>query len=784
MKNARFSFAKLKSFNIFIIVTLLIALGVFLVMIQRGFVFRRSAAASSVPANIQNALRKGGAALVFGWYDGTKLHEFDNELPIIASAGAGHVRLSMSMNILENGTTGKVNDSIYQELLSFINKAWSNGLVTTIDNHNTGLTEPGSSDWTENYMWGIGNSAVEARHTSLMVDLATRLSRDVPTDRFIIQPANEPIGQSNWYTYQSQLYTKMRAACPQCTIMVMARDWQGIEATELELNVSSFTGPFIVDVHYYEPLGISHCAYPGQPNNCPGRQYPGTYERWSGGPTMYYDRSSIENQFMPLFNWAQQRGVFLNVGEFGTAAALDQTTRARYLGDLVSIFKSHGAGFTVWEWMQNFGVKQHPQVVSALFSGVPTTPNPSSAPVTPGPTNPPGSNNTPVPTSVSTPVPTSAPTGGCRTVCNYEDPDMCPAGSEWAGYQNTYANNVVTVCSSAAPVPTPTGGTGGGGSVPSGGKGFTGEYYSGKNFNNLVFSRIDQKIDFNWGLNQPDTRLTADNFSVRWTGSITPTLSGVYNFFVTADDGVRLRVNGDLIIDQWKNQSAVEHIGSKSLTAGQSVSIVMEYYEDTQNAIAKLSWSAPIEAGEQLLDGSLVFTTGATNPPAATPVPVTPAPTSGGGNQQPTPTPSTPATLHGLRGNYYNNIDFTSLVLSRIDPTVNFNWHVLSPDWSIGRDTFSVEWTGSVLAPHSGRYTFFTQSDDGVRLWLNDQLVIDNWRDQQFTERWYSVYLQQGKLYPIKIRYYENTGQAAMKLWWWHENFGKQIIPSDYLFTR
>lgn len=734
MKNARFSIAKLKSFNVFIIVTLLIALGVFLIMIQRGFVFRRSAAASSVPANIQNALRKGGAALVFGWYDGTKLHEFDNELPVIASAGAGHVRLSMSMNILENGTSGKVNDTIYQELLSFINKAWSNGLVTTVDNHNTGLTEPGSSDWTENYMWGIGNSAIEARHTSLMVDLATRLNRDVPTDRFVIQPANEPIGQSNWYTYQNQLYTKMRAACPQCTIMVMARDWQGIEATELELNVSSFTGPFIVDVHYYEPLGISHCAYPGQPNNCPGRQYPGTYERWSGGPTMYYDRANIENQFMPLFNWAQQRGVFLNVGEFGTADALDQTTRTKYIADMVSIFRSHGAGYTVWEWNKNFGVKQHPQVVQTLFggSGATIVPVPTPGPTTPKPSTAP----TPTPVAGTTPKP-------------------------------------------ATPTPVPTGG-----GTPSGTGGFTGQYYSGNDFNNLVFTRTDQKIDFEWGWNAPDSRLGVDNFSVRWTGSITPSVSGVYNFFVRVDDGVRLWVNGDLIIDQWKVQAPTDYTGSKSLTAGQSVEIKMEYFENTQDAVAKLSWSAPIEAGEQLLDGSLVFTTGATNPPAATPVPVTPAPTSGGGNQQPTPTPSAPATLHGLRGNYYNNIDFTSLVLSRIDPTINFNWHVLMPDWSMGRDTFSIEWTGSVLAPYSGRYTFFTQADDGVRLWLNDQLVIDNWRDQQFTEKWYSVYLQQGKLYPIKIRYYENTGQAAMKLWWWHENFGKQIIPSDYLFTR
>ena len=80
----------------------------------------------------------------------------------------------------------------------------------------------------------------------------------------------------------------------------------------------------------------------------------------------------------------------------GTTAALNEEVRARYLGDIASIARELGIGFTAYEWHHNFGIKQHPQVVSALFSG--------AAPVTPVPT-------AIVPTtSPSTAVPTSVPT--------------------------------------------------------------------------------------------------------------------------------------------------------------------------------------------------------------------------------------------------------------------------------------------------------------------------------------------------------------------------------------
>ena len=90
---------------------------------------------------------------------------------------------------------------------------------------------------------------------------------------------------------------------------------------------------------------------------------------------------------------------------------------------------------------------------------------------------------------------------------------------------------------------------------------------------------------------------------------------------------------------------------------------------------------------------------------------------------------ATGGTGTGLSATYFNNADFTGTVVSRIDATVDFNWGTGSPASSIAVDTFSARWTGQVEAPVTGAYTFYTVSDDGVRLWVNGQQVVNNWTD-------------------------------------------------------
>ena len=134
------------------------------------------------------------------------------------------------------------------------------------------------------------------------------------------------------------------------------------------------------------------------------------------------------------------------------------------------------------------------------------------------------------------------------------------------------------------------------------------------------------------------------------------------------------------------------------------------------------------------------------------------------------------------RGLYYNNTDFSGRALSRLDGTVNLDWAGGSPAGSIGADTFSVRWTGQVEPRYSQTYTFYTTTDDGVRLWVNGVLLVDYWAGQAATERSGTIALTAGQKYSIRLDYYENTGNAVAKLMWSSASQVKQIIPQSQLY--
>ena len=136
----------------------------------------------------------------------------------------------------------------------------------------------------------------------------------------------------------------------------------------------------------------------------------------------------------------------------------------------------------------------------------------------------------------------------------------------------------------------------------------------------------------------------------------------------------------------------------------------------------------------------------------------------------------------GLKGEYYDNMDFTNLMVTRVDPTVDFDWGNGSPDPSIGVDTFSVRWTGQVEPLYSETYTFYTTTDDGVRLWVDNTLIVDKWIDQAPTEWSGTISLTAGIKYDIKIEYYENGGGAAAQLRWSSASQAKEIIPESQLY--
>jgi predicted phage baseplate assembly protein len=147
--------------------------------------------------------------------------------------------------------------------------------------------------------------------------------------------------------------------------------------------------------------------------------------------------------------------------------------------------------------------------------------------------------------------------------------------------------------------------------------------------------------------------------------------------------------------------------------------------------------------------------------------------------------PTAAATGTGLYGEYFNALDFRERKLSRTDPRIDFAWGTGSPAPGIGADTFSVRWTGWVQPSSSGVYTFFTVSDDGVRLWVNGQLLINNWTDHAPTEdQSPPIQLVGGQKYDIKLEYYERRGGATIQLLWSGPGVPKQVIPQARLYPR
>ena len=131
------------------------------------------------------------------------------------------------------------------------------------------------------------------------------------------------------------------------------------------------------------------------------------------------------------------------------------------------------------------------------------------------------------------------------------------------------------------------------------GTGLAGAYYSNQlmTFTNPpTLVRTDATVNFDWGSGSPDPSISVGEFTVMWTGAVQPQFNEIYTFYTTTEDGVRLWVNGQLIVDEWINQPATEWSGSIALPAGRQVPITMEYYQDNGVASASLAWSSPSTA--------------------------------------------------------------------------------------------------------------------------------------------------------------------------------------------
>lgn len=282
-------------------------------------------------------------------------------------------------------------------------------------------------------------------------------------------------------------------------------------------------------------------------------------------------------------------------------------------------------------------------------------------------------------------------------------------------------NKVISSSPSPSPSPSPAF------------NGFKGEYFNNGSLSGTpALVRDDSAVLFDWGVNAPSPHLPADNFSARWTKTEN-FAAGDYNFIVTADDGVRLYIDNQLVLDKWKDQAATTYSSVKSLSSGNHI-IKMEYYENGGYAVAKLNYQKMAQA------------------------------------------------QNGLKGEYYENTNFTDFNFTRIDPTINFQWGTSQPIPT--QDTFSVRWTGFVMPEHTQTYTFYLNSDDGSRLYINNKLVIDNWGSHSVRERSGTVKLTSSVKVPIKVEYNDTGGRSTAELRWSSASQTKQIVHQSRLFAN
>jgi hypothetical protein len=273
---------------------------------------------------------------------------------------------------------------------------------------------------------------------------------------------------------------------------------------------------------------------------------------------------------------------------------------------------------------------------------------------------------------------------------------------------NTTPGPTPTVRPSATPTSSPT-------SVPSITH-WRGEYYRGRSpSGSPTLVRDDVSIDFNWASTSPDTRLPADNFSARWSRTLRFD-AGLYRFHAAADDGIRVWLDGSLIIDAWRDSSFREHIADLTVARGNHT-VVVEYYERSGDARVAVSWALR------------------------------------------------PQTFTEWKGEYWSNKDQRGdPVLIRNDTSLNFNWGANAPANGVPANNFSARWTRKVHF-ESGTYRFQVSMDDGARLWIDDRLVLDAWTNGSVRVKTADVTLSTGN-HNVRVDYFENGGDAVLRMSW------------------
>ena len=275
-------------------------------------------------------------------------------------------------------------------------------------------------------------------------------------------------------------------------------------------------------------------------------------------------------------------------------------------------------------------------------------------------------------------------------------------------------------------------------SAETAGTGLTAQYFTDAGFAKAKVIRTDASVNLK---TNPKDPITKQSSSVIWSGTIVPKYTEAYTFSTSTKGGSQLTVNGQTIINQLTGAGGtIAGSTTVSLVAGQHYNVSFSYVRHGGAAAAKLMWSSPSQTLEVVPQSALY--------PAAV-------------------LPTLPASTGALVGQYYSGENFDHLVMTRSDPTINFNFGSGTPSSLIAKNTpFSIRWTGQIRPAKTGLYTFASRSDDGIRVWVNGQLVIDDYHDQAAVRSDKgTINLVAGQSYQLRVDYYQNgNGVGSVKL--------------------
>lgn len=293
--------------------------------------------------------------------------------------------------------------------------------------------------------------------------------------------------------------------------------------------------------------------------------------------------------------------------------------------------------------------------------------------------------------------------------------------------------------------------------------GLVAEYWDNETLTDAPkLTTLTPNIDFNWDMSSPlpyAISPSQDNFSARYTSTLTVPQAGAYTFGAEYDDGVRIYVNNALVLDAWNAPPGTAYGTPVTLTPGVSASIKVEYREATSSAKLRLLAKSPMVPAGQLADRAWFK--------AAV----------------------KPFSNNGLSADYYRANDANgtfpnSLLISASETSFNYesNNGLVSkvPGGTVSPDL--VRYKGMITVPVAGSYKFSAEHRGGLRMSVNNQQIIDNWNKDAFYSNSTTVNITANSPTVIQIDYWAPVlSPAKLKLYVEGPGIARQILPASWL---